>query len=723
MFIIDEMALSGIGRFVDEQVIDISSFGNLVQVDGENKNTGGSSAVGKSIVFKALEYVLGLNNVPIGVLQSRLTKESISVRLKGRWDNIPVQVHRNKKGLRVIINGEVFEGSSKLTEEKLDMIIGMSRELFRKILHKRQKEGGFFLQFTPKQMYEFLIEATGAKGSIEKLATIEADLAKLEKAKVANGSALSAAQTGLAATQSAILGLGLAPVKNIDQGTILELKAKYDVSAENLKLSEAAHKLQSSASAETLKSYEMAHRLQSETLDLQRPVLSVPAFDTSEIKIHEEALNHLRKIATDLVASEQAARTKVTKEIADLKTEQTHLQYKISAGKTSIIEAARIAAEIKKIRDSLCPKCEQTWVTEKAKSEEASLLVSLQTHKASIDAGNAASSRNLEIAATIDKLLPDTLPKPVPGLLEMGEKEKVLQQKIAEIRLAAQNHNTTHTQQNQALLDAFSAQQKSLREQQAAEIGQIRDQHNKLLEQQAAEIGLVRGQADVDRKAFEASVNSLKSFEDLNKSYQTSVNNLKTQEIDYQNRLTTAQAEATSLTDKLALAEESKRAVKGFTSRTFEDALEAIGDTATRIIRCIPTMANATIQFIGDRETQDGKLKEEINAVISMDGYENIPIKSLCGGEDSSVDLAVDLSVIDYVESKTGKGTNIFILDEPFTGLDTVCIEEALAVLKNSNINKKIIVVDHNPIIKESMTDRIVVVRTGDQSVIMDGKQ
>ena len=102
-----------------------------------------------------------------------------------------------------------------------------------------------------------------------------------------------------------------------------------------------------------------------------------------------------------------------------------------------------------------------------------------------------------------------------------------------------------------------------------------------------------------------------------------------------------------------------------------------------------------------------------------MVGDENIPLKSFCGGEGSSIDLAIDLAVIAFIEEKTGKGTNIFILDEPFTGLDTVCIEEALLVLKNSDINKKIIVVDHNPIIKESLTDRIVVVREGLTSKIV----
>jgi DNA repair ATPase RecN len=46
---------------------------------GQNNNTGGSSGAGKSTVFNALDFLLGLNDLPVTVLQSRLTKSGISV--------------------------------------------------------------------------------------------------------------------------------------------------------------------------------------------------------------------------------------------------------------------------------------------------------------------------------------------------------------------------------------------------------------------------------------------------------------------------------------------------------------------------------------------------------------------------------------------------------------------------------------------------------------------
>src|SRR5271165_567224 len=139
MLTIKSLTLQNIGRFVEPQTIDFTSLGSLVQIDGNNLNTGGSSGAGKSTIFKALEFLLGLNDISNGVLQSRLTKESMVVTGLFEFDGIPLKIERNKK-LLIDLNGETTTGSSKVTEEKLDQIIGMPRDLFRQILHKRQGE-------------------------------------------------------------------------------------------------------------------------------------------------------------------------------------------------------------------------------------------------------------------------------------------------------------------------------------------------------------------------------------------------------------------------------------------------------------------------------------------------------------------------------------------------------------------------------------------------------
>src|ERR1035437_9022378 len=106
MLILKSLTFSGIGHFVEEQTIDFTSLGNLVQVDAQNLNTGGSSGAGKSTIFKALEFLLGLNDISNGVLQSRLTKTPMTVTGIFDLDGLPLKIERNKKFL-IDLNGEV----------------------------------------------------------------------------------------------------------------------------------------------------------------------------------------------------------------------------------------------------------------------------------------------------------------------------------------------------------------------------------------------------------------------------------------------------------------------------------------------------------------------------------------------------------------------------------------------------------------------------------------
>jgi DNA repair exonuclease SbcCD ATPase subunit len=80
-------------------------------------------------------------------------------------------------------------------------------------------------------------------------------------------------------------------------------------------------------------------------------------------------------------------------------------------------------------------------------------------------------------------------------------------------------------------------------------------------------------------------------------------------------------------------------------------------------------MKSASIYFEGCKETNKGILKDEVNAILNLDGENEINIKTLSGGEETAAELAVDLAVIEMIEHKVGKGANFFILDEPFTGL------------------------------------------------------
>ena len=169
----------------------------------------------------------------------------------------------------------------------------------------------------------------------------------------------------------------------------------------------------------------------------------------------------------------------------------------------------------------------------------------------------------------------------------------------------------------------------------------------------------------------------------------------------------------------VSIAEESKRLIKSYSLQKFQETLDAIGETASDILRNVPNMATASIYFEGCKETGSGTIKEEVTALVNMDGEPDIDIKSLSGGERTAIDLAVDLAVIDVLEVKAGKGADFFILDEPFEGIDSVGRSAIVDIIKGVDSGKRIIIVDHGSETKETISDKIIAVRNGELSYVV----
>jgi hypothetical protein len=167
-------SFSGIGRFVEKQTVDLESRNHLIQIDGENTNTGGSSGSGKSTTVEALAYLLGINEIASTQLQSRITKNPIWVEAEFEGG---ITITRSKKdGLTIATPEETVSGNSKLAEEKLDQIIGVDRKLLAPMCYKRQKQGGFFLNLTPKQSHDFLVECLDMNHLHDKILKLEEKL-------------------------------------------------------------------------------------------------------------------------------------------------------------------------------------------------------------------------------------------------------------------------------------------------------------------------------------------------------------------------------------------------------------------------------------------------------------------------------------------------------------------------------------------------------------------
>jgi DNA repair exonuclease SbcCD ATPase subunit len=219
--------------------------------------------------------------------------------------------------------------------------------------------------------------------------------------------------------------------------------------------------------------------------------------------------------------------------------------------------------------------------------------------------------------------------------------------------------------------------------------------------------------------------NQIKEIKTIQDAYQEAIKNYERDceniGIKIQNFKTDLEARVNELNDieqKVILSEESIRLIKNYTLQKFQDTLSYIGNRATEIINMIPNMVNAVISFENAKQTKTGSIKNEVNAVINLEGDSKVPIKTLSGGERTSADFAVDLAIGEMIESITQKGVNLLIIDEGFDGLDSISKIECLEILKNLNTDKKILMVDHSSEVKEMVCDIIKVKRINEESCV-----
>jgi len=676
-----KLIISNVGRFVGSHEITFEGRSNLIQIDALNKNTNGSSGSGKSTIFNSLEYLLGTNSLPTTVLQSRLTKNPMSVQGEFDYDGKNLIIKRSKsEGLSIVIDGvEIVSGSNKAAEEKLDEILGIPRDLLRKMIHKRQKEGGFFLSLTPKECHAFLAEVLDLKTWSQRLLAAEQDAKKFDQEVQNTQSALEAAKSALEASKAS-LSMLQEPSIDWDPSILPALKNNLERSEnllkdENLKLEQA------------LSSIERPNPPPSVSKDSLKPLYE----KITQLKAQESAE---RKIAMDKWNLKN-------KELSELESKVSEYRRIIDNGKLASLKLEEIKSKILSIKNGVCPTCKQPWHNG---HEEISVLITEAKKK----------TAEIQQAETLEKEIPNIL-----NLIEEKKKEveaarsEMSTSKISALIQAAEMELKIETEklekEQQLLNEAYHRSLELIREQESAiraKFSEIitnltynRDEHKRLYLQKSSEY-----------ESFK------KNMELFTKNKQALIQAIRVQEQQII-ELTEKNKKAVEMR---AISTEAVKVIRSYMNSLFQDALDNIALKATQILSRIPNMATASIYFEGFKETKSGSIKDEVTAILTMDGEINIPIKSMSGGERTSIDLAVDLAVIDMIEEQAGKGLDIFILDEPFDGLDSICREECLQILQAHITGKRIIIVDHSNETKEMVHETIRVIRDGQESTICD---
>jgi hypothetical protein len=681
-----KLEFQNIGRFVEHQAIDFTAKGHLIQIDGKRLDYHGSSGSGKSTIFQANDYILGLNSIPATVLQSRKTKGTIwgkGTYLIGE-ENFPLTIERGKKEGLMVEGISPFtkepikiSGNNEQAEEFIDQLLVLPRSVFKLMTHKRQKDRGFFLSMTPSQSYDFMCKALGLQGFVEKSNKIDEDIKQNSKKIESETAYLQASKDSLALLSDEVTQktIQLESISNIDLSKFAEIESlELELKTVLSQIEENDSKL----------NQELASVLKPENIETQIDLSKI-----NELKVKKDLL---QKQISEIQSQQRQKIDSLNKE----KISISGAIYKIS---NEIQKESSLKETVKKLFENIkhsesgkCFTCNQSW-------------------------NNANSKDKLDqMRQELDKNV--TMLKNIPAL---REKEKELKMAILKI-----DSQTKEASQDTSF-DLMQELNITLREieKENFEIQKSKDLAQKMNYEKQLEYN---NKINEIKSRFSESILSLKDRR-LNLSNKSNSLKSELEMVNFKRKTATEQLEIAKakeksasisleqkeailldLNNKQVLFEESKIAIKKYVMTTLEETLAQIGVEATEKLSHISNMATTTVYFDSFKE-KNGKIKEEITPYVSIDGDEAISLRSLSGGEESAINLAIDLAVVDIVEQRSGVGADYFVMDEPFEGLDTSCRQNCIELLKNSSSSKRILIVDHTEQVKEMIPETITAIR------------
>ena len=672
-------SFSGIGRFVEKQTIDLESRSHLIQIDGYNTNTGGSSGAGKSTTVEALAFLLGISEIPATQLQSRITDDPAWVQ--GEFEE-GITITRSKKdGLTIQTPDGTVSGNSKLAEEKLDEIIGVNRELLKTMCYKRQKQGGFFLNLTPKQSYDFLMQCLDLREFQNKILKLD-DVVKnkYKPKKIELESSVKTLNDGVDQLRS-LLFQKTPPQKEEQDDSSLKINIQ-DLKIRVEALKEERDQLIDEAGSKP-ESIPVSFEKDQELSDINNQI--------SELKIIIN--NNISNRNTEIQQASSAIfkiRDHV-KELNQLKNKAVELD--------SFVQ--KLCDEFKHLEAGNCPTCLRLWETEENAQKMQQVGSQIESNKKIVE----------EYLKEVQK---------IPHYKMMEKKaEELLQNRTDRAVNILEEKDLTEIQEKQRALMNEKENTKNTINQD--HLNRVNDWNYKIFN--------INQKYHNESSGLETQINHLRHETEkiqLKKNnyiqaleiYEKDCKNIKDKISSNSDELLRQSGELKTLEKNTLLSEESIRLIKNFTLQKFQDTLNYIGHRATEIINSVPNMANAVIFFENSKETKSGSIKNEVNAIINLEGDSAVPIKTLSGGERTSADFAIDLAVGEMIENMTQKGVNFFIIDEGFDGLDSISKIQCLEILKSLNTDKKILMVDHSSEVKEMVYDTIVVKRMGEKSFI-----
>lgn len=147
----------------------------------------------------------------------------------------------------------------------------------------------------------------------------------------------------------------------------------------------------------------------------------------------------------------------------------------------------------------------------------------------------------------------------------------------------------------------------------------------------------------------------------------------------------------------------------GFTSYLFDGILDDLNIEANNNLQTIPNAQKFSIEFLPEKTAKTtGNLTKTLDYKIRSDNSER-SIKTLSGGEQLSVILAVDEALDTILSRRLGVHLGFKVLDEQFSFIDGHSKEAILDFYRSKSVGKTYIIVDHASEFNAAIENQIII--------------
>lgn len=619
--------------FVNEQETGLLPTSGLIGIRGKNLDTGGSSGAGKSSFVSSIAFALGFSASALTELQSFEWLTDEKLQVE-----LELETHHGPAILRrgnvffLRINGQEIKGGAKEKEKALSELIGVSCDFRQALTYREQKQPSLILSMTDSNKKEFLSQLLGLQELEDQ---IEAYNKKAnEYTKVVSEKDIT--------------------IKTLSSQLVEPERPNF----------ESKSQINDSLVQKHFHLKELTESISKVELTLKKEQNDFESIQNT--KTHER----LQQLTEHFKAEDQ----KSTERLKAVENEIKDLDQKLKESIDRIVvlskkelelsglekEVEKVDKEIQGIENYTCPTCGQSWFVKNDEKEKLHLHRNILQDQLTVcftaqDLLQKEEHIGWEFKAELEKK------KELKNFIISDKKDKKAAFELETWRVKNES-GRDFASKFSTIVQGLDDEKKEL-EQTKFSI--------KLLEAKLIEIDKQNALKEKHFNELAKKYDTLKGFIDKHQADKDKFSKLYDQELDYIDLL------------------------RKFLGIIFEEVLNEIANEANECLKHLPNVATTTIQFATERTTLKGIIRQEIRPIINRDGHQ-MALGRLSGGQDTAVELAVDLALGKVIGRRTGTFLGWIILDEPFTGLDTISREACLEVLKYAANDRLIMIIDHS---------------------------